>query len=431
MIETNAKNELTLDIDALSYGPYGIGRHQGKAVMIPKTAPGDTVTARIVEAKERYSVGEIVRVLKPSSLRQEPPCPYVAHCGGCPWQHLGYESQLGAKQKSVEDALRRIGKLAGFELKPIIASPSTYHYRRRIRLQRDGSNRLGFFTSFSHHLIEIDRCLITDDKLNGLIEKLRRWSAELITDVEHLEVVTGDQPNEIVIVGQSAGAFNSRDSSICERLLEEDRLLNGLIVRGPDWRRIWGEVSVSVIPEDGLCVRVDGDVFTQVNSLGNRQLLNELLAAADFIPDDRVLELYSGAGNFTHSIAQRVGDIVAVEGYRPAFESGKRSAELNGINNIHWICSPVSAALAKLKKQRRRYSKIVLDPPRTGAKGIERDLAVLGAGKILYISCNPTTLARDLAALTQQGYSLRTVQPVDLFPHTFHVEAIATLVRQT
>jgi 23S rRNA (uracil1939-C5)-methyltransferase len=429
MIETNAKNELTLDIDALSYGPYGIGRHQGKAVMIPKTAPGDTVTARIVEAKERYLVGEIVRVLKPSSLRQEPPCPYVAQCGGCPWQHVRYESQLLAKQKSVEDALRRIGKLKGFELKPIIASPSTYHYRRRIRLQRDGSNRLGFFTSFSHHLIEIDRCLIADDKLNGLIEKLRRWSAELITDVEHLEVVTGDQPNEIVIVGQSAGAFNSRDSSICERLLEENQLLNGLIVRGPDWRRIWGEVSVSVIPEDGLCVRVDGDVFTQVNSLGNRQLLNELLAAADFIRDDRVLELYSGAGNFTHSIAQRVGDIVAVEGYRPAFESGKRSAELNGINNIHWICSPVSAALAKLKKQRRRYSKIVLDPPRTGAKGIERDLAVLGAGKILYISCNPTTLARDLAALTQQGYSLRTVQPVDLFPHTFHVEAIATLVR--
>ena len=397
--------------------------------MIPKTAPGDTVTARIVEAKERYSVGEIVRILKPSSLRQEPPCPYVAHCGGCPWQHVRYESQLLAKQKSVEDALRRIGKLAGFELKPIIASPSTYHYRRRIRLQRDGSNRLGFFTSFSHHLIEIDRCLIADDKLNGLIEKLRRWSAELITDVEHLEVVTGDQPNEIVIVGQSAGAFNSRDSSICERLLEEDQLLNGLIVRGPDWRRIWGEVSVSVIPEDGLCVRVDGDVFTQVNSLGNRQLLNELLAAADFIPDDRVLELYSGAGNFTHSIAQRVGDIVAVEGYRPAFESGKCSAELNGINNIHWICSPVPAALAQLKKQRQRYSKIVLDPPRTGAKGIEGDLAALDAEKILYISCNPTTLARDLAALSKQGYSLRSVQPVDLFPHTFHVEAIATLVR--
>ena len=373
-------------------------------------------------------MGEIVRILKRSSLRQEPPCPYVAQCGGCPWQHVRYESQLGAKQKSVEDALRRIGKLKGFELKPIIASPSTYNYRRRIRLQRDGSKRLGFFTAFSHHLIEIDTCLIADDKLNGLIEQLRRWSEELITDVEHLEIVTGDQPTEIVIVGQSAGGFNSRDSSICGRLLEENQLINGLIVRGPDWRQTWGEVAVSVIPEDGLCVRVDGDVFTQVNSQGNRQLLKELLAAADFDRDDRVLELYSGAGNFTYSIAQRVGDMVAVEGYRPAFESGKRGAELNGINNIHWICSPVPAALAQLKKQRRRYSKIVLDPPRGGAKGLEGDLAVIGAKKILYISCNPATLARDLAALAKQGYSLRTVQPIDLFPHTFHVETIATLV---
>jgi 23S rRNA (uracil1939-C5)-methyltransferase len=188
-------------------------------------------------------------------------------------------------------------------------------------------------------------------------------------------------------------------------------------------------VAVSVIPEDGLCVQVDGDVFTQVNSVGNRQLLNELLTAADFIRDDRVLELYSGAGNFTHSIAKRVGDIVAVEGYRPAFESGKRSAESNGISNIHWICAPITTALAQLKKRRQSFSKIVLDPPRTGAKGIERELAALDAEKILYISCNPTTLARDLAALTQQGYSLRSVQPVDLFPHTFHVEAIATLVR--
>jgi 23S rRNA (uracil1939-C5)-methyltransferase len=429
MIQINAENELTLDIDTLSYGPYGIGRHQGKAVMIPKTAPGDTVVARVVDAKERYSVGEIVRISKASSLRQDPPCPYIARCGGCPWQHVRYESQLRAKQKSVEDALRRIGKLHDFELKPIIASLLTYHYRRRIRLQRDGSKRLGFFTSSSHQLVEIGRCLIADDKLNTLIEPVRHWSAELTTDVEHLEVVTGDEPNQIVVVGQSAGAFNSRDSSICERLLDKNHLINGLIVRGPNWRRTWGEVAVSVIPEDGLCVRVDGDVFTQVNSVGNRQLLNELLTAADFIRDDRVLELYSGAGNFTHSIAKRVGDIVAVEGYRPAFESGKRSAESNGISNIHWICAPVTTALAQLKKRRQSFSKIVLDPPRTGAKGIERELAALDAEKILYISCNPTTLARDLAALTQQGYSLRSVQPVDLFPHTFHVEAIATLVR--
>jgi 23S rRNA (uracil1939-C5)-methyltransferase len=429
MVQTNAKNELTLDINALSYGPYGIGRHDGKAVMVPKTVPGDTVVARVVENKERYSVGEIVRLIKPSSLRQDPPCPYVAQCGGCPWQHLRYEAQLSAKQKSVEDALGRIGKLEGFELRPIIPSPFTYNYRRRIRLQRNASKRLGFFSSLSHHLIEIDSCLIADEKLNGLLRPLRGWSEELVTDVEHLELVTGDEPNQIVVVGQSAGGFISRDSSICERLLKDNQMINGVILRGAEWRRTWGEAAISVLPEEGLCVRVDADVFSQVNSQGNRRLLKELLAAAEFRNHDRVLELYSGAGNFTLAIAKRVGAVVAVESYRPAIESGKHSAQSNRIANIHWICSPVPAALAQLKKRRERFSQIVLDPPRTGAKNIALDLASFKAEKILYISCNPTTLARDLAALTQQGYSLRTVQPVDLFPQTFHVEAIATLMR--
>ncbi|MEX0801809.1 MAG: 23S rRNA (uracil(1939)-C(5))-methyltransferase RlmD [Candidatus Binatia bacterium] len=429
MIQTNPKNELTLEIDALSYGPYGIGRVKGKTVMIPKTAPGDTVAARITEARERYSVGELVRLVDASPLRQTPPCPYVAECGGCPWQHLRHEAQLQAKQQSVEDALRRIGKLETFELRPIIASPLSYHYRRRMRLQRNAGKRLGFFRSFSHDLVEIHRCHIADDRLNQVIEPLRRWSDELNGDIEDLEVVTGDEPNQLVVFGQSAGKFDSRDSSICENLVKRHDLINGLILRGPGWRRTWGEALISILPEDGVRLKVDGDVFTQVNREGNRKLLNELLAAADFNRDDRVLELYSGAGNFTLSIAKRAGDIVAVEGYRAAIESGKRSAQSNGIANIHWIGSPVPAALAQLKKGRQRFSKIVLDPPRTGAKGIERDLVSLGAEKIFYISCNPATLARDLAALTRQGYTLRTVQPIDLFPHTFHVEALATLAR--
>jgi 23S rRNA (uracil1939-C5)-methyltransferase len=296
-------------------------------------------------------------------------------------------------------------------------------------LQRDAAKRLGFFSSFSHNLIEIDSCLNADEKLNSLLEPLRCWSEELVTDIEHLELVTGDEPNQAVVVGQSAGRFISRDSSICERLLKANPAINGLVLRGSEWRRTWGAAAISIVPEEGLCMRVDADVFTQVNSEGNRRLLKELLAAAEFRDHDRVLELYSGAGNFTLAIAKRVGDIVAVEGYRPAIESGKHGAQLNHISNIHWICSPVPAALAQLKKRRERFSKIVLDPPRSGAKNIERDLAAFKAEKILYISCNPTTLARDLAGLTKEGYSLRTVQPIDLFPQTFHVETIATLAR--
>src|SRR5438128_6466974 len=169
MTQTNPKTELALEIDTLAYGPYGIGRHEGKAVMVPNTAPGDKVLARIVESKERYAIGEVVRLIGSSSARQIPPCPYVGQCGGCPWQQIRYDAQLKAKQQSVQDALRRIGKLEGFELRSIIPSPQEYHYRRRIRLQCNQQKKLGFFRAFSHDLVAIDSCLIADKRLNDIV----------------------------------------------------------------------------------------------------------------------------------------------------------------------------------------------------------------------------------------------------------------------
>ena len=172
--QTNAKTELELDIDRLSYGPYGVGRVDGKAIMVPNSAPGDRLVARIIESKERYAIGEIVKIVTPSPLRQTPPCPYVGDCGGCTWQHIGYLEQLKAKEQSVADALRRIGKLDNFDLRPIIASPSAEHYRRRIRLQVSAVKRLGFYSNASHHIVEIDNCLIAAHPLNAVIAPLRR-----------------------------------------------------------------------------------------------------------------------------------------------------------------------------------------------------------------------------------------------------------------
>ena len=426
MTQTNAKHELTLEIESLSYGPYGIGRHEGKAVMVPNTAPGDTVTARIIDSKERYDIGEVARLIVPSALRETPPCPYVGECGGCSWQHIRYDAQLKAKQQSVDDALRRIGKLHGFELRPIIPSPQEYHYRRRIRLQSE-DKRLGFYRAASHQLVEIDSCLIADDKL-AIIESLRRLLKELVSAVDYLEIVTGDGPDQIVVVARLRDKFMARDQAACEDFLNQSGV-SGLILHNHNWRRIWGVATISVLLEDGICLKLDGDVFTQINREGNQIILNALLAVSEFDANDRVLELYCGAGNFTLSIARRVRDVVAVEGHRPSVDSGKLSAQFNGIGNVHWTCSAVPVAVQRLYNRRERFSKIVLDPPRTGAKGIDRDLASFGAETILYVSCNPTTLARDLAALATHGYKLASVQPIDLFPHTFHVETLAIMTR--
>src|SRR5262245_7651630 len=175
MSQTNAKTYPTLEIDSLSYGPYGIGRLDGNAVMIPHTAPGDIIEAGITEAKERYAIGEASRIVKPSPLMQSPPCPSVGACGGCTWQHVRYDVQLRAKRQSVEDALRRIGQLDLFDLRPIIPSPLEFHYRRRIRLQVSSSGNIGYHAAASHQIVEIDSCSIADERLNDVMETLRRW----------------------------------------------------------------------------------------------------------------------------------------------------------------------------------------------------------------------------------------------------------------
>jgi 23S rRNA (uracil1939-C5)-methyltransferase len=428
MTQTNSKKEFVLEITALSYGPYGIGRANGEVVMVPETVPGDRVGARIRERKKNYAIGSVVELLNSSPWRRSPPCPHVRECGGCPWQQLRYEGQLQAKQRSVGDALKRIAKVDAFDLRPIISSPLEYHYRRRVRFQCDHERRLGFFRPFSHELVEIQSCAIADPAINSCIPALRNWVQRLQTAAEQVEIVTGDQSGELVVVVFTRRPFMAADDVIYGNLLREQPQIRGIIFHG-DERRACGQTKLTVMTEEGIHLFVEADAFTQVNREGNQTIVKELVSAGAFEGSDRVLELYCGAGNFTLSIARRVGQIIAVEGHRPSIESGKRCAQLNDLNNIKWIIADVPRATKRLLQRGERFSKIVLDPPRAGAKGIERDVAAFGAEQIFYISCNPTTLARDIAALIKQGYKLGRVQPIDLFPQTFHVETLAMLTR--
>jgi 23S rRNA (uracil1939-C5)-methyltransferase len=430
MAQSNAKNPVTLEIGSLSYGPYGIGRHQGQVIMVAGTVPGDHVTARVTESKGSYAFAELVDITQPSTQRRQPPCPYVGACGGCQWQQIDYPAQLTAKQQSVEDALQRIGKLEDFALLPIVAAPREFHYRRRIRLHRGDNRQVGFSRSASHDLIEIDGCEIAAEPINRALDRVRHWAKELKTAVAEIEVVAGDEENQLVLVAAAAGPLVASDSALIGAILHGDAGINGVIITGDGQRQAWGDTRISVGTEPGIRLAVEADVFTQINPEGNRSILRHLLRSAEFGKNDRVLELYCGAGNFTLSIAKRAGIVVAVEGHRLAVASGRLSARQNRIENIRWRVEPVPSAVARLARRKEQFMKIVLDPPRAGAKGIDRDLAAFNAETIHYLSCNPATLARDLAALAKQGYKLLTVQPMDLFPQTFHVETLAVLKRQ-
>ncbi|MCZ6451452.1 MAG: 23S rRNA (uracil(1939)-C(5))-methyltransferase RlmD, partial [Deltaproteobacteria bacterium] len=395
--------ELKLKIDSLTYGPYGIGRDNRRVILVPLTVPGDEAGVRIVAEKRNYAIGELSHLLKPSPLRQAPPCPYFERCGGCPWQQIEYEGQLAAKEKIVVDALHRIGRLDGFQILPILRSPQEYGYRRRIRLQSDGRKRLGFYRALSHELIEIDSCLIADPQVDRHLSVAREWIKGLRTKLRFVEIIMSDGEQQTVLVGRSEERFFQEDDALCAPFVSGQKEIKGVIISGPGWHRSWGRTKIHIQSQDDLIMEVDGNIFTQVNREGNNLLVGEILQWGEFDHQDRVLELYSGTGNLSLPAARRAGEIVAVDGNPQSIRNGKENGRLNRIENIRWLCSDVPKAVRRLAADQEQFSKIILNPPRSGAKGLEHELASLNADKILYVSCNPPTLARDLSALSKKG----------------------------
>ena len=415
----------SLTIETLTHGPWGLGRDHGKVVLVPMTAPGDQVAAEVVEEHKRHSVARVVSLLQPSPERRTAPCPYAGACGGCSWQHVSYEAQLRAKQQNVVDALARVGGLTGFEILPILPASPEFHYRRRISLHAEGRRRLGFRRAFSRDLVEVANCLIAEPDVDRGILLANEWVARLETEVSRVEVLSADRPGEVILSAVTRHRLRGADARTCEESVTGP--VAGIVMAGPNWRRQWGDATLSFVVDGDLTLRHDADTFGQVNPDGNRRLVDELLSWEAFQAQDSVLELYAGAGNLTLPMARRVKRVTAVDADRKLIRNGKRNAEDNGLDNVFWRRQDAAGAVEELIRRERRFTTLVLNPPREGAKEVAPKLAALGAERILYVSCNPATLARDLRGLAAQGYTVRRVRPVDLFPQTFHVEALVEL----
>ena len=419
-------NLATLTIDSLSHGPWGLGRDHGKVLMVPWTVPGDQVAAEVVEDHKRYSVARTVSLLRPSAARRTTPCPYAGACGGCSWQQVAYDAQLRAKQQNVADALARVGGLSGFEIHPILPAPREYHYRRRIRLHVDDRRRLGFRRAFSRDLVEVANCLIADQDADGGIGVAAEWVQRLEMRVFCVEILSADPSGQVILSATTRHRFRGADARVCKEAVAGP--VAGIVMAGPGWRRRWGHTTLSFVVDGDLTLRHDADTFGQVNPDGNRGLVDEVLSWGAFGARDRVLDLYAGAGNLTLPMARRAGRVTAVEADRKLVLNGKRNAEHNGLHNVRWRRQDGASAVDDLIRLGRRFTTVVLNPPRAGAREVASRLAALGARRILYVSCNPATLARDLRQLADQGFTLRRVRPMDLFPQTFHVEALAELI---
>lgn len=419
---------VTIDITSLAYGGKGIGRIGGKVVFVPYTAPGDRVRIDITYEKKRFLEGRLLEVVIPSPLRQSPPCPLFGRCGGCNWQHISYLAQVDWKQRIFRDAIERIGGIADLPLEPPIPSAEPLRYRAKAQFHiRD--HKWGFFEAGSHRVVEVEECHLLDPILNMAFISLRNYIRDNASDLPIHTVEIGKSDLD----GKTAALIHLKERRDFkpEGILDAISQLKGIEVRvTPPGKRNGKPVSSagdrSLIYRSGsLTLKAHISTFSQVNISQNLHLIDTVLEYADVDIKDYILDLYCGAGNLTLPLAGRCSKVTGVDKDPSAIEDAILNKEANSISNVDFICQDASKSLKALGK--RHPDLVILDPPREGGLEAINGIVGLKPRKIIYVSCNPSTLARDLSALTKNGYMVKRVRLIDMFPQTYHTEGVVKL----
>lgn len=419
-------------------------------VFVPYTAPGDEVEVEITEQRDSFARGEVRRLLKPGPGRTDAPCPYFGACGGCTLQHLTYDHQLTAKRGLVQETLERIGGLRGISVKPVLGMKDPWRYRNKVQQPvgwsaRDKRLVSGFFRPASHDLLPIDDCLLQPELSVRLINRakdllnehgLRAYDEARNTGwIRHILARTSSLGQALLVfVTRTPDFFRERE--VVGALRREFPELVGVhqnvqparsnVILGRQWRRIAGEDAMEE-RLGRLRFRLSAGSFFQVNTAQAIVLYDVAKRMAGSGP--RLLDLYTGVGTIALWLADRFQEVGGVEENPQAIEDADANAALNGIDNARFIAQPVEGFLRGLDRRAGgRELTVVLDPPRAGcAPSVLDALVKLGPGRIVYVSCDPATLARDLKTLTAKGYRIDEVQPVDLFPQTPHIETAVRL----
>jgi 23S rRNA (uracil1939-C5)-methyltransferase len=410
-----------LAVEQLTFGGDGLARDGGRIVFVPHTAPGDRVVAEVVERRPGYDRAQVTQVVVPGAARTMPGCRWYPTCGGCQWQHVAPGAQRDAKAAIVAEQLARTAGLRDAPVQATIASAADWGYRARITLVVEG-RRAGYHRARSHQLLEIADCPIADPAISAHLDVARAWAASVRAPLTRLTI--GVAPGGVVLSAQASGAPGALDLAASEALLAAHATVRGVVVTGAGVRQVAGDPTVVVPLEPGLTLEVPADAFTQVNPGANVRLVETVVAVAAAAPGTRVLDLYCGAGNFALPLARRGMTVAGVERDDVAVAAATANAARLRIPAT-FTRGAVADALAA--RPTGSVDLVALDPPRTGAADAIPALATLAAPHLVYVSCDPATLARDVRALAGRGYRLACAQPIDLFPQTYHVETVADL----
>ena len=439
---------LEIDIDGQGHAGQGVGRHVGVAVFVPGALPGERVQVRVRRIAKRHLEAELLAVLSAAADRQKPPCILAERCGGCSLQHAAYAAQAAWKQGLVSDALQRLAHLPG-SVAPIWEAPAPLGYRNRawIPLERDneGKLRAGYYRRGSHRIVNMNRCPVLDPRIDALIAPLKAdlersgWPVDVnLSDgggLRHLGLRVGHHTGERLICLVSSHSRLPGLEAMAELWMDRWPGLVGVllnlqpkannVVMGPETRCIAGR---SWLEErfGGLPVRIGADTFFQVNTPQAERLIAPLVEF--FLPcDGLVLDAYCGIGTFSLPLAAAGLEVLGLEIHPASVQQARSNAERLGLRQARFEEGDVASTLGS---QLAEINGLLVDPPRRGlSPEVLQAIAGFGPSRLAYVSCDPTTLARDLAHLHAAGYQLQSVQPIDFFPQTSHVESLALMTR--
>jgi 23S rRNA (uracil1939-C5)-methyltransferase len=437
-----------MTITDLSWGGEGIGRIEGQVVFVPYALPGEVIEIRIMERRKNFSRGKLIKVLEPSPDRVEPPCAYFTACGGCQLQHLSEARQPLEKERLFRQALLHGLKPSALSFLPILSSPLKLGYRDRLQLKilwKEGRPIFGFFGPKSRELIPIEHCLLANKSLNRVLPLIKEGLASLPQKIsaDSLEIQLFEEP---LAGGLLFTSINLPEKSRRRGLTRALAGLPGLqyiLFQDSGKRRLVGDLPFSAeqhspvfllpavesgLPRD-IRMACFPQVFSQVNMGANRLLLATLLKRSIWGSGEALWDLYSGMGNFSIPFSFKVREVIGIEAFPAAVVNARWNRSLNQVSNCRFILGQAGEELARLKKERSGVSLLILDPPRSGAKEVIPELDSCQPEGILYISCDPMTLVRDLKGLTERGWQIIWSQGLDFFPQTYHLESITFLRR--
>lgn len=447
-VHTGQKVELM--ITGYSHFGEGVGKYEGFTLFIPFAAVGERVLAQVEAVKKNHGRARLVEVIEPSPERSAPPCDVFGRCGGCQLQHVSYAEQLRMKERQVRDSFSRIGRMEGVKIHPVIGMEKPWGYRNKAQVPfgvQDGKVVAGFYASRTHRVVDMETCLIQHALNDRVVRKVKQLARRLNTPIydernhrgilRHVMVRTGFHTGECMVVLVTNGKKLPHRKTWVEELRREIPQLKSIIqnmnrrrsnvVLGPENRLLWGrEVIYDRIGD--VVFAISAHSFFQINPVQTKVLYDQVAKYAGLTGNETVIDAYCGIGSIALYLARHAKRVYGVDIVGAAIRDAKRNAALNRMNHVTFEEGAAEEVMPRWVHEGIKPDVIVFDPPRKGCDPLLLETAAsMRPMRIVYVSCNPATLARDAKYLAELGYKVQEVQPVDMFPHTGHVECVARM----